>query len=45
MSNDEFFVPEGDSPRNARILRNGLGLFAENGPSAAPIMDITGSTE
>ena len=44
LSNDAFCVPEADSPGKAQILLEGLGLIAENGLSAAPIMDITGST-
>lgn len=44
MINHAFYIHNDDSQGKARILHEGLRLFAENGLSATSIRDIAGST-
>jgi AcrR family transcriptional regulator len=44
MTNDAFYIHDDDPPGKARILREGLRLFATNGLSATSIRDIAAAT-
>lgn len=44
MASNAFYIYEDDPPGKARILREGLRLFAENGLSATSIRDIADAT-
>jgi AcrR family transcriptional regulator len=44
MTSDAFYIHDDDPPGKARILREGLRLFAENGLSATSIRDIAAAT-
>lgn len=44
MTNGMFYIHEDDSPGKAKILTEGLRLFAENGLAATSIRDIATAT-